>query len=163
MFTRQKFIILFVVLLCMACSKTAEPVIETLQHNVEAVSKPAVTNIYSGTYLFDVQKYRDVQMNQQDSLFKDMKPEDIEKMMRIFKPFKIEVNGSEAQATFAQDVIKGRLNTLQASQQRTLLNMIPVDEDKQDQAVTLIIEGDQLVLDPGKREIDKMYFTRMRE
>ena len=35
------------------------------------------------------------------------------------------------------------------------------DQRKRDQAVTLIIEGDHMVLDPGKKETDKMYFKKV--
>ena len=81
--------LLFIVVMSMACAKTEEPVIEAVQQQHEAVSKPAVANPYSGTYFFDVQKYRNVQMSQKASLFKDMKPEDVEKMMSLV-PKKIE-------------------------------------------------------------------------
>ena len=40
-------------------------------------------------------------------------------------------------------------------------NMIPNEEDKRDQTVTLIFDGSNLVLDPGKKESDKMYFKRL--
>ncbi len=90
-----------------------------------------------------------------------MKPEDIDKMMRIFQPFTIEVEGDRAVAIFSSEIIKGKLTKLSATATETRLHMTPTEASKKDQSVTLIIQGKDLVLDPGKAETDKMYFTKV--
>ena len=85
----------------------------------------------------------------------------MDRMMQIFRPFKIEVEGNTATASFSHDVIKGQLTKLSNNSGVTRLNMTPLDKNKKDQAVTLIIQENELVLDPGKKETDKMYFKRV--
>lgn len=116
---------------------------------------------YNGTYLFDAEKYKNEQLKHADSIFKKMKPKDLERMMQVFRPFKIEVSGNNATASFAHDVIKGNLKTLKRINGGAHLFMTPTDESKRDQTVTLIIKDDELVLDPGRKETDKMFFKRV--
>lgn len=126
-----------------------------------ATVKPlAEQNPHDGIYVFDVEKYKQVQL-EKNKTFKKMKPGDQELMMQIFKPFRIEVKGDKATASFAHDMIQGKLTSLSKSNNAARFRMTPVDESKRDQAVTLIFSGNNLVLDPGKRETDKMYFKRM--
>lgn len=139
----------------------------TLQTNVDAdsteVTKPKVVSQYDGTYRFDAKTYKDAQLKNKDSLFKKMKPEDVDRMMRIFKPFTIDVQGNDVMATFSHDVIKGKITPLSKSSKETKLFMTPLDEEKKDQTVTLIIRGNEMIVDPGKKEVDKMFFRRVGE
>lgn len=118
---------------------------------------------HDGVYLFNMEKYKAEQLKHPDSVFKKMSEKDLGRMMQVFRPFKIEVEGKTATATFSHDVIKGKLKTLEKDSRRSRLFMTPMDQKKRDQTVTLIIEGDDLVLDPGKKETDKMYFKRVQQ
>jgi hypothetical protein len=126
------------------------------------VTAEVPANDYEGTYSFDTKKYKSVQLLYKDSLFQKMSPEDVDRMMKIFKPFEIKIQGINAHATFSQDVVRGTLQAVSRSAQETRLKMIPIDDDKKNEIVELIIRGNQMVLDPGKKEIDKMYFKRVK-
>lgn len=119
------------------------------------------TTPFDGLYVFDAETYKKDQEQQADSMFKDMKAEDVDKMLRIFKPFQIELEGKTATASFAHDVIKGSIQKISQSNQGAHLSMTPIDSDKKDQSVTLVIEGEQLILDPGKKLSDRMFFKKV--
>ncbi|MFH1355962.1 MAG: hypothetical protein ABII18_02415 [bacterium] len=147
-----------IMLLFVGCAQTQT---ETVNNNpIPTTEVPA--NDYEGTYSFDTQKYKQVQLLYKDSLFQKMSPEDVDRMMKIFQPFKIEIQGGEVRAAFSQDIVRGTLKEVSRSAQETRLKMIPVDDDKKKETVELIIRGNQMILDPGKKEIDKMFFTRIK-
>lgn len=155
------FASIFAITFLMACSQTQD-VQETPQvlKKDEAPKVQKVTSTHDGTYIFDTEKYKQVQL-EKNKLFKKMKPKDQELMMKIFRPFQITVQGNQATASFAHDVVKGNLTTMTDQSGVTRFHMTPLDASKKDQTVTLIIEENDLVLDPGKKETDKMYFKRV--
>lgn len=162
----MKYILTFLcVLIFMSCQaaedKHAASSVTDEQNQTTAISVKPSTSPHNGTYIFDALRYKTEQLKYTDSLFKDMKPEDIDKMMHIFKPFTIEVEGDRAVASFSSEIIKGKLTKLSSTATETRLHMTPVDAAKKDQTVTLIIQGKDLILDPGKAETDKMYFTKV--
>lgn len=116
---------------------------------------------HDGVYVFDTETYKQVQLDNADSVFKKMKPEDVDRLMQIFRPFKIELTGNQAIASFSHDIIKGELKTLEKNGATSKLFMTPTDEKKKDQTVTLIITGEKMILDPGKKETDKMFFKKV--
>ncbi|OVE81358.1 hypothetical protein BVY03_04020 [bacterium K02(2017)] len=134
---------------------------EKLKKKVGAKSAPKPKDPLSGTYIFDADKYKQEQLKHANSIFTKMKPKDLERMMAVFRPFKIEVNGDKAKASFSQEVINGRLKTLKKNASGASLFMTPTDENKKNQTVTLTIEGDKMILDPGRKETDKMFFKRV--
>lgn len=117
---------------------------------------------FDGTYVFDAEAYQKDQKEYKDSFLKEMKPEDVEKMMRIFKPYKVELSGEVATASFAYDVIQGKINKGGNSKQGALFEMVPTDQAKKNQVVKLIIDGDNLILDPGKSPSDRMNFKKVQ-
>ena len=131
----------------------------TEQAQEQTAQKASAQLPFNGTYFFDTEKYKTEQLKHDGSVFKKMKPRDLERMMSVFRPFKIEVAGNKATASFSNDVIQGTL-TKRPNGAGTHLFMTPDDEAKKDQTVTLIIEGDNLILDPGRKETDKMFFRR---
>ena len=59
-----------------------------------------------------------------------MSAEDVDKLLNVFKPFRIDVNNGAAIATFSNDVVRGTLKTLSQNNETTRLFMTPTDEDK---------------------------------
>lgn len=116
---------------------------------------------FNGTYMFDAEKYKQAQLDSNSSVFKNMKEQDVEQMLKIFKPFRIEIEGNTAKASFSHDVIQGTVATLKKTDNETHLHMTPNDDNKKDQAVNLIIRGNELILDPGKTEADRMFFKKV--
>lgn len=135
-------------------TQAPEPLPQLTQQPVKKVSE------LDGTYFFDTEKYRNEQLKQANSPFKEMKSEDIDKVIQVFRPFRIDVEGNKATASFANDVIQGELKTLKEGAGETRLFMTPSDADKKSDSVTIIINGQDLVLDPGKKESDKMFFKK---
>ena len=130
---------------------------DTLQVSAKKPSGP-----FDGTYVFDAEAYQKDQKAYKDSVLKDMKSEDVEKMMRIFKPYKVELSGEDATASFAYDVIQGKINKGGFSRNGTLFEMVPTDQSKKDQVVKLIIQGNSLILDPGKNPSERMNFRKVQ-
>ncbi|MBF0103838.1 MAG: hypothetical protein HQM16_00800 [Deltaproteobacteria bacterium] len=159
----KKTLLVFILLSLAACLDTGSTgstdSVGQKGHNA-SVATATSDSPYNGTYLFDTETYKSEQLKHEDSIFKKLKPEDLERMMQVFKPFKIEVAGQNATAVFSHDIIKGSLKTIRRTNEGAHLFMTPLDENKTDQTVTLIIEADRLVLDPGRKETDKMFFKR---
>lgn len=160
----KRFFLPLLMMIALGCSQTSAPSKDNDQKSTsttEITKSTTPASAHDGTYVFDMETYRQVQLANADSVFKNMKPEDIDRLMQVFKPFKIEVAGQTATASFSHDVIKGELKTLEQSGTTAKLFMTPLDVDKKDQTVTLIITGTQMVLDPGKNESDKMFFKKV--
>ena len=159
---KRIFISLFVISLC-SCSMPSDnqssEINQESQTTQQVVQKTAVSQV-DGTYVFDTNKYKEEQLKLKESTLKEMSAEDVDKLLNVFKPFRIDVNNGAAIATFSNDVVRGTLKTLSQNNETTRLFMTPTDEDKKNDAVTFIINGDSLVLDPGKKEADKMYFKK---
>jgi len=130
-------------------SEKGDPVQKQVEQELEKKTSP-----FDGTYVFDMEKYKTEQLKQEDSMFKKMKPIDVDRMMRIFRPFKIQVEGDQAKASFSHDVITGKLIHLSRDNGLMKYNMIPNEEDKRDQTVTLIFDGSNLVLKCGTYQSD---------
>lgn len=113
-------------------------------------------NSFDGTYVFDTEAYKVEQLRQDADAYKNLSQEDIDKMMRIFKPYRIEIEGDTAKASFAHDVITGKIRADTNSASETELKFMPQDKP----TLTFIIRGNSLVLDPGKKDSDKMFFKR---
>lgn len=164
----KKLLLSLCVFVLFACSENLQDVSgqkgnndsSTVTTTQTSESKSSQTG-YDGVYVFDTETYKQVQLDNADSVFKKMKPEDVDRLMQIFRPFKIELVGNQAVASFSHDVIKGELKTLEKNGATSKLFMTPTDEKKKDQTVTLIITGEKMILDPGKKETDKMFFKKV--
>lgn len=154
---RSLFVILSLFLALACREERAQTGHQLLQPALQSNQNP-----FDGTYVFDAEAYRRDQKEYKDSVLKEMKAEDVDKMMRIFKPYKIELSGEQATASFAYDVIRGRINQSGSSRHGVLFEMVPTDESKKDQVVKLIIHGENLILDPGKNPSDRMNFKKVQ-
>lgn len=156
---RQYYWIVFSLFLVVGCQGEQ---VQGGQKVAEIDSQKTEKGPFDGTYVFDAEAYQRDQKEYKDSFLKEMKAEDVEKMMKIFRPYKVELSGETATASFAYDVIQGKINKGGRSRQGTLFEMVPTDQTKKDQVVKLIIDGDNLILDPGKNPSDRMNFKKVQ-
>ncbi len=145
--------------LVFVCCQTSTPLAPTAKDQPQTA--PAVTQgPADGVYVFDAQKYKEEQLKHADNMFKNVRPQNIDKVMQIFVPFQISINRGMATASFANEVIRGKVETISQSAGETRLKMIPIDETRKDEVLLLTVTGDNLVMDPGKKETDKMYYKK---
>lgn len=127
----------------LACSKTSAPAVSV-----------------DGSYSFDAAKFMQNLGGTDDKMFQNMPKEMLDKMLEGLKTFTLEIKGNEATANFADVVVKGSLKKLESKDSSMRFLMTPNDEDKKDDTATLIIEGRNLTLDPGKDPTDRLFFSR---
>ena len=142
----KSFLTLMIVLLLagFACSKASGP---------ESVS-------VDGIYQFDADVFMQNINKSEDPVFKNMPKDVVEKTVTGLKTFTLEIKGNEATANFSNVVVKGNLQKIDTQDGTMKFMMTPVDEDKKQDAVTIIIEGGKLTLDPGKEQMDKLFFRK---
>lgn len=126
--------------------------------SVAACSRQVDNN---GVYFFDGDAFRTTLQNSDDPMLKSI-PEDVMiQTLEGLKDFRIEITeNSQAVATFGDVVVKGTLAKIGESGAESKFTMTPVDEDKKDDKVTLIVKEGRLTLDPGKKETDRMFFKK---
>lgn len=126
-----------------------------------ACSKSAVVPSADGLYSFDAEVFVQNLSKSEDPIFKNMPKDFLDKTMAGLKTFTIEIKGSEATANFSTVVVKASLKKLDTTDGSVRFLMTPVDEDKKNDVATLIVEGNKLTLDPGKGQVDKLYFRKI--
>ena len=114
----------------------------------------------NGNYNFDTEALKTTFKNSSDEMIKGMPEDVLAQVVDGMKSFHIEVKDTEATATFGETVVKGTLSKAGEVDGETKFVMTPVDEDKKSDTVTIFIKGDTLTLDPGKKDIDKMFFKK---
>lgn len=117
------------------------------------------TNV-DGNYVFDTDALKVALKNSGDQMMANMPEDVLQQVIDGMKGFHIELKDTQATATFGETVVKGNLSKSGEESGEVKLVMTPLDEDKKQDAVTLIVKGDTLTLDPGKKDIDKMYFKK---
>jgi len=155
---KRALIISCLLVLGVACEKTETKVEKQAEEQKEDVVVVKAPTPYDGTYYFDIETYKSEQLKHNKSAYKNMKPDDLDKMMKIFKPYRIELEGDIGTASFAHDVVKGSITRLSQNTDEMKLRLMP--SDKKQTIMTLTIRGDSLILDPGKKESDKMFFKK---
>lgn len=113
-----------------------------------------------GVYQFDTSAYKTALDKMDDPVFKNLTEDMMNQMMSDLSKFTIEIKGSEATATFDDMVVKGALEKMASEGSAMKFMLTPYDEDKKEDKATLIIEGTNLTLDPGRNETDKLYFVK---
>ena len=115
----------------------------------------------NGVYFFDGDAFRTTLKNSDDEMLKSI-PEDVmAQTLDGLKDFKIEITqDTQAVATFGDVVVKGTLAKIGVAGTESKFTMTPVDEDKKNDVVTLIVKDGSLILDPGKKETDRMFFKK---
>lgn len=134
----------FVLLLSLACSTTKAPAAATVD----------------GTYQLDTDVLRVKLTTSDDPTFKSAPPEALDQVVNGMKDFKFEIKGLDVTATFGVTVVKGTIARNGGTDVEPSYLMTPTDEDKKKDPVTLVFKDNSLTLDPGKRDIDKLYFKR---
>jgi hypothetical protein len=122
-------------------------------------SKGSSANV-NGVYVFDTDAFKASIQKTDDPMLKSMPEDVLNQTMEGLKTFKIEVADSQATATFGTMVVKGNLSKTGDENGEVRYLMTPVDADKKNDTVNLIIKDNTLTLDPGKKETDKMYFKK---
>jgi len=113
-----------------------------------------------GVYQFDASTYKTALDKIDDPVFKNLTEDMMNQMMADLSKFTIEIKGNEATATFDDMVVKGALEKIASESNIIKFMMTPYDDDKKEDKATLIIEGQNLTLDPGRQETDKLYFKK---
>lgn len=114
----------------------------------------------NGNYLFDTDALKTALKGSGDQMMANMPDDVLQQVIDGMKGFHIELNETQATATFGETVVKGILSKTGEAGGEMKFLMTPVDEDKKKDTVTLIVKGETLMLDPGKKDIDKMYFKK---
>ena len=122
-------------------------------------SGPASVSV-DGIYQFDADVFMQNINKSEDPVFKNMPKDVVEKTIAGLKTFTLEIKGDEATANFSNVVVKGKLQKIDTQDGSMKFLMTPVDEDKKQDAVTIIIDGGKLTLDPGKEQMDKLFFRK---
>lgn len=116
----------------------------------------SISTVYNGTYIFDTEAYKKQQLKQDPAAYIGLSSADIDKMMRIFKPYRIEIKGDVATASFANDAIVGKVSQHANLTNETHLKFTPENKPE----LMFIINGDTLVLDSHNKDSDKMFFKK---
>lgn len=124
-------------------------------------SKASAPVSADGVYSFDAGKFLQNLNQSEDPVFKNMPKEVLDKTVAGLKTFTIEIKGNEAAANFADVVVKGSLKKVDSTDGLVRFLMTPTDEDKKNDTATLIIDGKNLTLDPGKDKADQLFFSKM--
>lgn len=126
-----------------------------------ACSKSAMQPSVDGLYSFDTDVFVQNLTKAEDPVFKNMPKDVLDKTVAGLKTFTIEIKGDEATANFSNVVVKGSLKKLNTTDGSVRFLMTPLDEDKKNDTATIIIEDKKLTLDPGKQQVDKLFFQKI--
>ncbi|EKD51182.1 MAG: hypothetical protein ACD_62C00318G0002 [uncultured bacterium] len=163
---RAVLLIILCVGFCVACGTNTVP------SDMAGIAPPSATGqsktsekraMIDGTYYYDLSANKNYQLGLKDSLFEGVKPTEIDNILKIFRPFHVEINGDTAIVSFSREVISARLEKISSSAEETKFKLLPLDAKHKDQEAITTINKNQLMIDPGKQEKDKMFFTKAPE
>lgn len=152
-------------LIAVGCTSTDQKATETATQETkeakQAVQQEKTEVETSGNYVFDAETFKEKLEAQSGMKISDMPEEAWKETVENLKGFRIEIGDQVATAYFGEIVVKGNLEKVSSDQDSVTFKMTPVDEDKKEDTVNLVVKSDgTLVLDPGKKEKDKMYFKK---